>query len=122
MANHMVFKGNHMVQGQPWIIPTPYYLHMIFKVNLCGQPYGFQGQTYGSRSNLDYTYAILLAYDFQGQFMWPTIWFSRSTIWFKVKPGLYLRHTSVAILIYKSKRNVQLKKTHIKVWPVNIPS
>jgi len=95
MANHMVFKVNHMVQGQPWTIPTPEYTHMDFKVTIIyGQPYGFQGQPYGSRSTMDHTYAILLAYDFQGQFMWPTIWFSRSNIWFKVKPGLYLRHTT----------------------------
>jgi len=25
MANHMVFKVNHMVQGHTWTIPTPYY-------------------------------------------------------------------------------------------------
>jgi hypothetical protein len=25
MANHMVFKVNHVVQGRPWIIPMPYY-------------------------------------------------------------------------------------------------
>ena len=47
MANHMVFKVNHMVQGQPWTIPTPEYTHMDFKVTIIyGQPYGFQGQSF----------------------------------------------------------------------------
>jgi hypothetical protein len=35
---------------------------MGFKVIIIyGQPYGFQDQPFGSRSTMDYTYAILLA-------------------------------------------------------------
>jgi len=38
MASHLVFKVNHMVQGQPWTQPNPFYISFLFHPFVFARP------------------------------------------------------------------------------------